>query len=81
MFAASTPAPGSSVARSCCGPAGCGLRKGKPNFTLQEMGIVGSEELKKEQLLFGVASTHVNAGEKRKIWWRLTSDSNAAGLD
>ncbi|XP_061486319.1 myb-related transcription factor, partner of profilin-like [Rhineura floridana] len=56
-----------------------GLLKRKPNFTLQEIDILMSEVLKYEQLLFGAASTNVNAYEKQKIWWRITNKINAAG--
>ncbi|XP_054837040.1 t-SNARE domain-containing protein 1-like [Eublepharis macularius] len=56
-----------------------GMLKRKPNFTLQEIDILMSEVLKYEQLLFGAASTNVNAYEKQKIWWRITSKINAAG--
>ncbi|XP_053107123.1 uncharacterized protein LOC128325419 [Hemicordylus capensis] len=56
-----------------------GMLKRKPNFTLQEIDILMSEVLKYEQLLFGAASTNVNAYEKQKIWWRITNKINAAG--
>uniref|UniRef100_A0ABM5G6A9 Uncharacterized protein isoform X2 n=1 Tax=Pogona vitticeps TaxID=103695 RepID=A0ABM5G6A9_9SAUR len=56
-----------------------GMLKRKPNFTLQEIDILTSEVLKYEQLLFGAAAGSANAYEKQKIWWRITSQINAAG--